>query len=99
MLLNERHTRGEQTMKAPRRGRRHFLKGLGGMAAIVPAVGPDEFIRELTGRRPRLDAARQGAPAAAKPGRIKFAVIGLNHSHIIGQATATIRGGGELVSV
>jgi predicted dehydrogenase len=86
-------------MKAPRRGRRHFLKGLGGMAAIVPAVGRDEFIRELTGRRLRLDAARQGAPAAAKPGRIKFAVIGLNHSHIIGQTTATIRGGGELVSV
>ena len=30
--------------------------------------------------------------------RIKFAVIGMNHGHIYGQAEAVIRGGGQLVS-
>jgi predicted dehydrogenase len=86
-------------MKAPRVGRRHFLKGLGSTAAIVPALDRDMFIRELTGRHGRVDTARQATPVAVKPGRIKFAVIGLNHSHITGQTTATIRGGGELVAV
>jgi predicted dehydrogenase len=31
-------------------------------------------------------------------GRIKFSVIGMNHSHIYGQVEAVVRGGGELVS-
>lgn len=30
--------------------------------------------------------------------RIRFAVVGLNHSHIYGQVDATVHGGGELVS-
>ena len=33
------------------------------------------------------------------PPRIRFGVIGLNHSHIYGQTNAVIGGGGELVSV
>lgn len=36
--------------------------------------------------------------SAAVPPRIKFAVIGMNHSHIYGQVEAVTRGGGELVS-
>jgi predicted dehydrogenase len=36
--------------------------------------------------------------AAAKPPRIRFAAIGLNHGHIGGQTDAVIRGGGELVA-
>jgi predicted dehydrogenase len=43
--------------------------------------------------------ARPRAQQPAKPPRIKFAVIGLNHSHINAQTTAVLRGGGELVSV
>jgi predicted dehydrogenase len=50
-------------------------------------------------------ASRQAAPAAsheptrpAGPARIRFAAIGLNHSHIYDQSQAVIRGGGELVS-
>ncbi|HEX8529820.1 MAG TPA: gfo/Idh/MocA family oxidoreductase, partial [Cytophagales bacterium] len=31
-------------------------------------------------------------------GRIRFAVIGLNHGHIYGQTEAVLRGGGELAS-
>ena len=87
-------------MKSPRLGRRDFLKDLTGAAAIVPALGGDIFSPDRAGNRLRVETARQTAPAAAKtPGKIKFAVIGLNHSHINGQTTATIRGGGELVSV
>jgi predicted dehydrogenase len=43
-------------------------------------------------------AAAGPQEAAAKPGRIKFAAIGLNHGHINGQTDALIRGGGELVA-
>jgi predicted dehydrogenase len=87
-------------MKFPRVGRRDFLKELTGAAAIVPALGGERFPPERAGNRLRIETARQIAPAAAKgPARIKFAVIGLKHSHINGQTTATIRGGGELVSV
>jgi predicted dehydrogenase len=87
-------------MKSPRLGRRDFLKDLTGAAAIVPALGGDIFSPDRAGNRLRIETAPQTAPAPPKtPGRIKFAVIGLNHSHINGQTTATIRGGGELVSV
>lgn len=37
-------------------------------------------------------------PSDRKVNRIKFATIGLNHSHIYGQTDAVIGGGGELVS-
>jgi predicted dehydrogenase len=40
----------------------------------------------------------QTASAVQKP-RIRFAVIGLNHSHINSQTQAVLRGGGELVAV
>ena len=87
-------------MKSPRRGRRDFLKDLTGVAAIVPALGGDLFSPERGGRTLRIETAAQTTPAAARaPGKIKFAVIGLNHGHITGQTTATIRGGGELVAV
>jgi predicted dehydrogenase len=87
-------------MKSPRPGRRDFLKDLTGVAALVPALGGDVFSPERGRRKLRMETAAQTAPAAAKaPARIKFAVIGLNHGHINGQTTATIRGGGELVAV
>jgi predicted dehydrogenase len=41
-----------------------------------------------------VHTSRRGKAAS----RIRFAVIGMNHSHIYGQVDATIRGGGELVS-
>ncbi len=43
-------------------------------------------------------AAQEAAGPAAKPPRIRFAAIGMNHGHINGQTDAVIRGGGELVS-
>ena len=41
-----------------------------------------------------VHTAARGKPAA----RLRFAVIGMNHGHINSQVSATIRGGGELVS-
>ena len=46
----------------------------------------------------RMDAATQTTAAAPRP-RIRFGVVGMNHSHINGQTNAVLRGGGELVSV
>jgi predicted dehydrogenase len=47
----------------------------------------------------RRAAAAPPAEEPARPRRIKFAAIGLNHGHIYGQTEAVIRGGGELVWV
>ena len=65
-------------------GRREFLGGLVGSAAGLTTVS----------RRPvHNQAPKPGAP------RIRFSVIGLNHSHIYGQTDAVLRGGGQLVAV
>jgi predicted dehydrogenase len=70
-------------MKSPRIGRRTFLTGLAGSAALLPAA-----------RRPSRRLPSRAPSAAA---RIEFAVIGINHSHIYSQVDAVQRGGGELV--
>ncbi len=64
-----------------------------------------------TSRRGFLNASLAGAalavthgaraaaqPPAATPNRIRFGVIGLNHSHINGQVETVRRGGGQLAS-
>ncbi|HEX6463618.1 MAG TPA: Gfo/Idh/MocA family oxidoreductase, partial [Vicinamibacterales bacterium] len=63
--------------------RRDFLKF--GTAAVVAASGPV------------TDAVEQ-APAPATPRRVKFAVIGINHSHVQGQISAVQHGGGDLAA-
>jgi predicted dehydrogenase len=60
-------------------------------------------VAALTGKPRRVRAADAGASAAVqaktppRPARIKFAVIGVNHSHVNRQVAALTRGGGELV--
>jgi predicted dehydrogenase len=73
-------------MKKPGIGRRTFLGGMAGSAAIM-AVS-----------RRSVTAASGQAPRAGTP-RIRFGVIGINHSHIYSQVEAVQRGGGEMVSV
>ena len=69
------------------KSRRDFLKSsLGTTAAIA-----------LAGSARRVSASQATSPAA-RPARIRFAAIGLNHSHINGQVETVIRGGGQLVS-
>lgn len=65
--------------------RRDFLNAsLAGAAAAA-----------LTGAAPRAAAQPPSTPRAP---RLKFGVIGLNHSHINGLTDTIIRGGGELAS-
>ena len=71
----------------PTRDRRDFLK-----ASLTTAVAA-----AWTGN-PRGQSGAQATPAALGPARIRFAAIGLNHSHINGQVETVIRGGGQLVS-
>ena len=70
--------------KKPRVGRREFLRDIAGSTAAISIL-------------PRAGSLR-AAPRATGP-TVKFAVIGLNHSHINSQVSAVLRGGGELVSV
>ena len=72
--------------------RRTFLKSSLSTAAIAAAP------LVLTARRG--DAAQAQAAAAQPTGepRIRFAAIGLNHSHINGMCDSLTRAGGELVS-
>ena len=78
-------------MKRNTVGRREFLGGLVGSAVGMTTVST----RSLKGRHQERPTT---APRTSTP-RIRFGVIGLNHSHILGQTDAVLRGGGELVSV
>jgi len=44
------------------------------------------------------ESQERSGEARKSPGKIKFAVIGVNHDHIYGQVEAVLRAGGELVS-
>jgi predicted dehydrogenase len=80
--------------------RRRFLLEMAGSAAAVSALRTDAFASVAGQSTTQGNAAP--ASGAAKPWDnplIKFAVVGINHAHIYGQANAVIRGGGELVSV
>ena len=72
-------------MSSQRKTRRDFLKTSLASAAAVPVV---------RGATARLRAQA----AAARPSRIRFAAIGINHGHINSQVAAVVRGGGTLVS-
>jgi predicted dehydrogenase len=79
-------------MKRRRVDRREFLKDIAGSAALASAL-------PVVNRTPRETVAVRQPQDAKPPARIKFAVIGINHSHINSQVEAVQRGGGELVSV
>jgi predicted dehydrogenase len=63
--------------------RRRFMQGIASVAAIS-ALPKDGF--------------GMAVKQSARP-RIRFSVIGINHSHINGQVNSILRGGGELVSL
>jgi predicted dehydrogenase len=68
-------------------------------------TGRRDFLRTSLGTAAGVAwaSARPARAAAAEPagerGRIRFAVIGVNHGHITGQTEAVLRGGGELTTV
>ncbi|OJV12845.1 MAG: oxidoreductase [Dyadobacter sp. 50-39] len=81
-------------MRDQRDNRRDFLRNslysAAGLA-MLPQLTPNAY-----GSIKTVVAEQSFVPLM--PPRIKFAVIGMNHSHIYGQVEAVTRGGGELVS-
>src|SRR3982751_2950006 len=71
-------------MKQHRVGRRKFMKEVGFSAAAISVLPKEGFGMAVS--------------QSARP-RIRFSVIGINHSHINSQVNAVLRGGGELVSL
>jgi predicted dehydrogenase len=69
--------------------RRSFLAGLVSSVFAGRAHAATRSVRAV-------GAEAQSPTLGLKPPRIKFGVIGLNHSHINGQTEAVLRGGGEL---
>jgi predicted dehydrogenase len=77
--------------------RRNFLKETVATAAglvMLPALAAETIGAPAIIRSRSLGS--DGVPSGAA--RIRFSVIGMNHSHIYGQVGAVERGGGELVS-
>ena len=77
-------------MSKDRAGRREFLQ-----STIATTVGA--ALASVQSARAEGQAAAEDA-ALAKPARIRFAAIGLNHGHINSQVEAVQRGGGQLVA-
>src|SRR3954467_15640173 len=71
-------------MKQHRVGRRKFMKEVGLSAAAISVLPKEGFGMAVS--------------QSAHP-RIRFCVIGINHSHINSQVNAVLRGGGDLVSL
>jgi predicted dehydrogenase len=79
-------------------GRRSFLKTLGA-AGVLSALPEAAFGLHAGGGSIVHDAVAPGADAELAPKHsIKFAVIGLDHAHILGITAAVVRGGGQLVA-
>jgi predicted dehydrogenase len=76
-------------------GRRAFLGGVVGAAALGPSrkLSYAPVVHHETESSGAAPTTQTSAP------KIRFAVIGLNHAHIYGQTEAVVRGGGELVAV
>src|SRR5579875_412732 len=76
--------------------------------SLLRAVGSAGLVIGLTERAYGLSPSESVPVEVAEPGMdpdakpehtIKFAVIGLDHNHILGITSAVQRGGGELVAV
>ncbi|HVW10726.1 MAG TPA: Gfo/Idh/MocA family oxidoreductase, partial [Bryobacteraceae bacterium] len=81
--------------------RRSFMKAAG-PAGLLPALPHSLFAQAAGAAGPRVieEVVPPSPDANAKPKySIKFAVIGVDHNHILGITAAMQRGGGQLVSV
>lgn len=84
------------------KNRRSFLRTTGSVAGsmgLMSMLPEADFALAMNGGRVVHEVAEPGEDPEAKPKHsIKFAVIGLDHYHIMGMTAAVERGGGELVS-
>lgn len=75
--------------------RRRFIRDVASSAAVISSL-PAPALRANVFDAVSPAQSRSGPSVAP---RVKFAVIGINHSHINSQVGAVLRGGGQLVSV
>ena len=76
--------------------RRKFMQAVG-PASLIPALPGAVFAQAVAGGGPRIvqEAVPPSPEADAKPKySIKFAVIGVDHNHILSITSAMQRGGG-----
>jgi predicted dehydrogenase len=81
-------------MNTGKSNRRKFLENASkasGLMLLSPLAGTANFRH--------VESSKKENAVAIPPGKIKFAVININHPHIYGMTDAIKRGGGELVSV
>ena len=79
-------------MSSNKSGRRKFLQDAtkaSGLMLFAPMAGKFKSVQSTEKKKEPVIA----------PGKIKFAVISINHPHIYGMTDAIKRGGGELVAV
>ena len=73
-----------------------------GPASLIPTLPGAMFAQNAGGRGPKvIEEVAPGSPEANDKPKysIKFAVIGVDHNHILSITSAMQRGGGQLVSV
>jgi predicted dehydrogenase len=71
-----------------------------GPVGLMPALPHSLFAQAAGGRGPRVvEEVVPPSPEVKPKYSIKFAVIGVDHNHILGITAAMQRGGGQLVSV
>ncbi|HJQ31103.1 MAG TPA: Gfo/Idh/MocA family oxidoreductase [Pyrinomonadaceae bacterium] len=87
-------------MGEKRPGRRGFIKGSAALAAgvLVSSALTEDKAHGRSAPGASAVGEQEGSPATSKTPRIRFSVIGINHSHINGQINAVRRGGGQLVA-
>jgi predicted dehydrogenase len=81
-------------MNTNKSGRRKFLQNVtkaSGLMLLSPFASAANF--------KHIESVKKQTPAVIPPGKIKFAIININHPHIYGMTDAIKRGGGELVAL
>ena len=86
-------------MKKAEDNRREFIRNTMSTAAglVMMSALPGQAMN-IQAENKIIESQVNENETSAEPGRIKFAVIGMNHGHIYSQVEAVTRGGGELVS-
>jgi predicted dehydrogenase len=78
--------------------RRTFINTVGGASAA--AAWPDGAFRPAAaGPARRIEAAAGAQPVATARPSIRFAAVGLSHSHVYGQVATVLKHGGTLAAV
>jgi predicted dehydrogenase len=79
-------------MNSNKTGRRKFLQNATKASGLM-------LFAPMAGKFKSIQSTEKKNDVAIAPGKLKFAVISINHPHIYGMTDAIKRGGGELVAV